>query len=212
MDTVLFVFEIIGIIVFAISGAVVGMKKGMDMFGVCVMGFTTATTGGIVRDLILGITPPIVFREPIYAAVAVVSSIVVFIPFVQHEMIREKKIFDRIILIADSAGLGVFSVVGVQCALENGAEWGLFLTVFVGTLTGVGGSVLRDIFAGNTPYIFVKHFYACASMLGALLCALLWNVTGNIAAMIIGASVTFLLRILAAVFHWHLPKYKGQVM
>ncbi|MDY3845860.1 MAG: trimeric intracellular cation channel family protein [Eubacteriales bacterium] len=212
MDTVLFVFEIIGTVVFAISGAVVGMKKGMDMFGVCVMGFTTATTGGIVRDLILGITPPTVFREPIYAAVAVVSSILVFIPFVQHEMIREKKIFDIIILIADSAGLGVFSVVGVQCALENGREWGLFLAVFVGTLTGVGGSILRDMFAGNTPYIFVKHFYACASMMGALTCALLWDITGNILAMIIGAVITFLLRILAAVFHWHLPKYKGQII
>ena len=87
-------------------------------------------------------------------------------------------------------------------------EMNLFLITFVGVLTGVGGGILRDIFAGNTPYIFIKHFYACASIIGAWTCALLWPHTGSVPAMIAGAALTVVLRLLAAHFRWSLPKAK----
>ena len=149
-NILVFVLELIGTVAFAVSGAIVGIKKQMDLLGVIVLGVCTAVGGGIVRDLILGITPPATFQDPVY--------------------------------------------------------YTLFLTVFVGLITGVGGGVLRDVFSGERPYIFVRHFYACASIIGALICALCWNRLGANAAMLFGAAAIVVLRLLAAYYHWSLPK------
>ena len=85
------------------------------------------------------------------------------------------------------------------------AEPSVFLLVFVGVITGVGGGVLRDVLAGDTPYIFIKHVYASASLLGALVCSLLWQVLGELPAMLLGAGVVFLIRGLSAHYRWNLP-------
>lgn len=82
----------------------------------------------------------------------------------------------------------------------------LFLLVFVGVVTGAGGGLIRDVMAGNTPYIFVKHVYACASLAGALVCAGLWEIAGSAAAMVAGLVTVVLLRCLSAHFRWNLPK------
>lgn len=193
-----FIFEIIGTVAFAISGALAAIRKKMDIFGVAILGMTTAVAGGIIRDLILGITPPAAFIEPVYALVAIGVSLIIFIPGIRRFLAK----FEVILLVMDSIGLAIFTVIGVRAGMSFD---NLFLTVFVGTVTGVGGGVLRDIFAGNRPYIFVKHFYACASIIGSLICALLWS-TSEIAAMIAGMSSIFILRILAAIFKWSLPK------
>ena len=103
------------------------------------------------------------------------------------------------------AGFAVFTVIVVRAGMVYDS---IFLSVFVGMLTGVGGGVLRDLFVNEKPYIFVKHFYACASISGALVAALCWSL-GEIPAMAIGAVVVFILRILAARFHWSLPKIKA---
>ena len=203
---ILFVLEIIGTIAFAISGAVVGIQKKMDIFGVSILGLTAAVGGGILRDLILNITPPAAFQTPVFAATAILVSILIFIPAVRNVFEHGKKIYEVLILIMDSVGLGLFTVVGVQVATAAMPERNLFLITFVGVLTGVGGGILRDIFAGNTPYIFIKHFYACASIIGAWTCALLWPHTGAVTAMIAGAAITVVLRLLAARFRWSLPK------
>ena len=205
---ILFVLEIIGTIAFAVSGAVVGIQKKMDIFGVCILGLTAAVGGGILRDLILNITPPAAFRTPAFAVTAILVSILLFIPAVRNMFEHGRKIYDAMILFMDSIGLGLFTVVGVQVASAAMPEPNLFLTTFVGVLTGVGGGILRDVFAGNTPYIFIKHFYACASIIGAWTCALLWPHTGSVPAMIAGATVTVVLRLLAARFRWSLPKAK----
>ena len=81
-----------------------------------------------------------------------------------------------------------------------------FLLVFVGVVTGAGGGLIRDVMAGNTPYIFVKHVYACASLAGALVCAGLWEIAGSAAAMVAGLVTVVLLRCLSAHFRWNLPK------
>ena len=108
-------------------------------------------------------------------------------------------------LLMDSIGLGVFTVIGVQAAFAQSSSHGIFLLIFVGVITGVGGGVLRDIMAGNMPYVFVKHIYACASLAGALLCTLLWK--GSAAwAMSLGAGLVILIRCLSAHFRWSLPK------
>jgi len=145
-NILVFVLELIGTVAFAVSGAIVGIKKQMDLLGVIVLGVCTAV------------------------------------------------------------GLGVFTVVGVQCAYRQTEHYTLFLTVFVGLITGVGGGVLRDVFSGERPYIFVRHFYACASIIGALICALCWNRLGANVAMLFGAAAIVVLRLLAAYYHWSLPK------
>ena len=106
----------------------------------------------------------------------------------------------------DAVGLGVFTVVGVQCAYQQSEDYTLFLLIFVGLITGVGGGVLRDVFSGERPYIFVRHFYACASIVGALICALCWRALDGNAAMLFGAAVVVVLRLLAAYYHWNLPR------
>lgn len=193
------IFEIIGTIAFALSGACVAIEKKMDIFGIVILGMTTAVGGGIIRDIILGQTPPTAFKEPIYPLIAIVVSLIVFVPKIR--IIAEKQ-NNPLLIIMDSVGLGVFTIVGVRAGMtiEN-----IYLAIFVGVVTGVGGGVVRDLFAGNTPYIFVKHFYACASLIGAVITVVFWNINQPF-AMIFGASVIVILRLAAAKFRWNLPK------
>ena len=100
---------------------------------------------------------------------------------------------------------GCVWVVGVQCAFQQAQDYNLFLLVFVGVITGVGGGVLRDVLSNQKPYIFVKHFYACPTLIGALLCALCWRHLGDIPSMLLGAAVILVLRLCAAHFRWGLP-------
>lgn len=206
MEWFLFLVELVGTVAFAVSGAMTGLRKHMDIFGIAVLGVTTAVGGGMVRDLILGDTPPVMFRSPVYAAVAVITSVIVFLPFVRRRILQSNHMFEILLLVMDTFGLGAFTVVGVQKAIESDAGSGLFLTVFVGVLTGVGGGLLRDVMSGNMPYIFVKHVYACASILGAMVCALSWQYAGSRAAMVAGACTVIIIRFLAAHYHWSLPK------
>ena len=194
------IFEIIGPIAFAVSGAMVGIEKKMDILGVAVLGMTTAVGGGVIRDVILDITPPSAFTHPIYFIISIVVSILVFLPFVSTKI----NINNWIIMIMDAIGLGIFTVVGVQAGASS---QNFFLTFFVGVITGVGGGVMRDIFAGDKPMIFVRHFYASAAIIGSLISTALWNVNNHL-AMIVGAVVIIILRIRAAKFKWHLPKAK----
>ena len=206
MTEFLLILEIIGTVAFAVSGAMTGLSKKMDIFGVVILGLTTAVGGGAIRDIILGLTPPAMFTNPIYAAVAAVVSVIVFLPAVRRWLTAYIRASDLVMLVMDSLGLGVFTVVGIQRAYTATDHRGFFLLVFVGVVTGVGGGLMRDVMAGNTPYIFVKHVYASASMVGAILCAALWQPLGGTAAMIIGASVILTVRLLAAHYHWSLPK------
>ena len=206
MESFVTVLELIGTVAFAASGALTAIKKHMDLLGIMVLGVVTATGGGILRDVILGITPPLAFRDPLCALVAIGTSILLFIPWLRHHLTHNQRLFDAVLLVMDSLGLGVFTVMGIWNALAFSPDRSTFLLVFVGVLTGVGGGILRDILAGNTPYILVKHIYACASLVGALSCALLWRHLPEYAAMLIAMSLVLIIRILAAVFRWNLPR------
>lgn len=197
--------EMIGTVAFAASGALTAMRKKMDLLGVIVLGVVTAVGGGMIRDILLGISPPLAFRNPLAVIVAIAVSVILFIPWVRHHLMHNQRLFDTVLLVMDSIGLGVFSVMGIWNALDFSPERSTFLLVFVGVMTGVGGGVLRDILAGNTPYIFVKHVYACASLLGATVCALLWRVVPNYIAMLTGMLCVLILRLLSAYFRWNLP-------
>ena len=206
MERFLFIFEMIGTVAFAASGAILGIRKGMDIFGVCILGLTTACGGGMVRDVLLGNTPPAAFQNPMASAVAVVTSLILFLSGVRHGLMGNQRRYDLFMLWMDSAGLGIFTVMGVRVVWGCVAEPSLYLLVFVGVVTGVGGGLLRDVMAGDMPYIFVKHIYACASLVGAVICGVLRQPAGEMTAMLAGAAAVFAIRCLSAHYRWNLPK------
>ncbi len=198
--------EIIGTVAFACSGATVGISKKMDLFGVVTLGVITSVGGGVIRDLVLGLTPPATFKNPIYALVAICVSVIIFIPAVRHFLFKKQQVYENAMRIMDSLGLGIFTVVGVEIAYSAGQSENWFLLIFVGLITGTGGGVIRDILAGNTPYILVKHFYATASIIGAFVYILLCRSFGEETAFYCGALTVIVLRLLAAKYRWSLPK------
>ncbi|MBR6965402.1 TRIC cation channel family protein [Candidatus Saccharibacteria bacterium] len=201
MDFV-FCLELIGTIAFAISGALVAIDKKMDILGVAILGMTTAVGGGIVRDIILGNFPPAAFQNPFNALLAIAVSLIIFFPFVRRVFGFRKT--RKGILLMDAIGLAVFTMLGLRAGFRYD---NFFLAVFVGVVTGVGGGVMRDVFAGERPQIFTKYFYASAAIIGANIAGLLWSVN-HIAAMTTGVVVIVVLRLLAAKFHWSLPHAK----
>lgn len=204
-----YIMEILGTIAFAASGAMVGIEKKMDIFGICVLGLVTAVGGGMIRDVILGIAPPNVFINPSYAMVAITTSLIVFIVvYLKRDLMdgNFKIVYDRIMLIMDTIGLAIFTVVGVNTGIQQGYVEKLFLLVFVGTITGVGGGLLRDIMAGEPPYIFVKHIYASASIVGSITCVYMYRFFGAAESMIVSSIVVLGIRYLAAHYHWNLPR------
>lgn len=204
-QTLLLIFELLGVVAFALSGAMIGLQKKMDIFGITTLGLITAVGGGVIRDVVLGNTPPETFKNPIYGIVAIVTSIFVFIPKIRKIFDLRPHFFETLILFMDSLGLSVFTVVGIRTAVELNNDFNIYLLIFVALITGTGGGVLRDVLAGSRPYIFVKHFYATASLIGAAVCIGLWNYIGKGYSMVIGAAIVFVLRICAAYFHWNLP-------
>ena len=202
MQTYIFIMELIGTVAFAISGAVQAIKVKMDIFGVAVLGLVTAVGGGIIRDIVIGKVPPAVFQNPVYAVVALVTAVAVF--FIAPRA-HYAKWSEKLLYVADSIGLAVFTAVGVDSAYVLGHK-GLTLWLFVGVITGVGGGVLRDVFSGEIPYIFRKHIYATASLIGVLIIYLLSFVTDFLTASIIGAAVIIVVRRIAMLLHLNLPK------
>ncbi len=202
---VLLVIELVGIVAFAISGAMVGIQKKMDVFGVTILGLITAVGGGVIRDVVLGNTPPEIFKNPVYGIVAIATSMVVIMPQIRRFFESRPSFFETFLLLMDSLGLSAFVVVGIRTAVNVLDDFNVYLLLFVALISGTGGSILRDILAGNRPFIFVKHFYALASLIGAGICIGLWKYIGSGNAMLVGAVVIFVLRMLAARFHWNLP-------
>ncbi len=212
MDSIFFIFEIIGVIAFSLSGALTAMKKEMDIFGACVLGMTTAIGGGIIRDLILGVTPPMAFVNPLHALIGLAIPAITYLPKIQKFFARNKhKVQALSLMIADSVGLGVFTVVGVNACFDTLPNPNAFTAIFLGVITGVGGGVLRDVLSMNLPKIFVKHFYACASILGAIAAFVIRIWFGALVASIVGAVIVIALRFLASFLRWNLPKPKYPV-
>jgi uncharacterized membrane protein YeiH len=204
------VMEFIGTVAFAVSGALVAVGCSLDLFGVIIVGCVTAVGGGMIRDLLLGRTPPQIFYNPVILTVAVTTTLIVFVAsYIRHSrftVIRER--VERINNLFDALGLAAFSVTGVGVAL-NGGHDGALIAITMGVLTGVGGGVLRDVLVNEKPYIFTKHIYAVASIIGSSIyyvCATYTDheLAGTFAAVV--ATIT--IRLLAAKYRWALPKIK----
>ncbi len=213
IDKILFTIEIIGTIAFAITGVITALEKKFDIFGALVLGTVTAVGGGILRDLILGYTPPMAFRKSVYAITAFITSLAVFTIayFFGRKIQRHFDVYSQVINVFDSIGLAVFVVGGVNSAIACGFEENMFLSIFVATLTGVGGGVLRDMMAGRVPKILRKRVYALAAIIGAIIYYILihYHLCSSALAIIIGAGSVLIIRILATIFHWNLPTVKN---
>ena len=207
-EMLVFIIEIIGTVAFASSGAMVGIRKKMDVLGVIVMAVMTPVGGGLIRDLVLGIHPPNTFKNPIYVEYSVLTAVILFVVFyIKKQMLDSKALFyyEKIMILLDAIGLGAFTVIGVETAYEIGYVHHRFLLLFVGVITGVGGGMIRDMMAQQIPFILVKQIYACASLAGAGVCIWLMPYHKS-ASMILGAVVVVIIRILAATYRWDLPK------
>ena len=166
MEQFQLIFELIGTVAFAISGAMLGIRKGLDLFGVSMTGMLTTVGGGILRDTILGRTPPAALTDPLEALMAIGVSMLVFLICARLHPHGEHRYADLLLLLADSIGLGVFTANGAAICIAFGCGDRIFLTLVCAVLTGVGGGILRDLCCMERPYVFTKHIYACASLGG----------------------------------------------
>lgn len=209
MQTLLVLLEIIGTIAFAISGAMEGIKSNMDILGVTILGVITAIGGGILRDITLGLSLPSSFVDPRNLYTSAIISILTFIFVYYNKKILGNNInrrFDNIMLVTDAIGLAVFTVLGMDVAYNLSTDFTIPLYIFVGVITGVGGGVLRDILSQSRPYIFHKHVYASASIIGALIYLLLKRTLNTPLPILIAIISIIIIRLLAIKYKWNLPK------
>lgn len=205
---IFFPIEIIGTIAFASSGAMVAVRKKLDLFGIIVLGVITAVGGGMLRDLMIGCIPPNMFRNPVYVFTAFLTVFTLFLLFRFRPALLENKYMERyekIMNILDAVGLGAFTVTGVDTGIEAGYGEYHFLIIFLGVITGIGGGILRDIMAGETPFVLKKHVYACASISGACLYVLLLQFIRSSYAMLPSVLLIIAIRLLASHYRWNLP-------
>ena len=208
-QTIFYIMEWIGTIAFAISGTLVATACSLDLFGVVTVGCVTAVGGGMIRDVLIGNTPPLVFSNPLILLVAILTSLIVFILAYcnrqKFNTLRER--IERTNIFFDALGLAAFSVTGVEIVCQSAYADNIALAITLGVITGVGGGVLRDVLVNEKPYVLTKHIYAVASMLGCIVYYVLRvcfdaRVIGTIIAVIVIITI----RMLAAKYRWQLPK------
>ena len=190
--------DLAGTFVFAISGAILGVRRRLDIFGVLVLSFAASSAGGITRDLLIGAVPPAAIGDWRYFAVALAAGVLTFF---YHSLIARLQIA---ILTVDAAGLALFAVAGTQKALAYGLH--PLMAALLGMLTGIGGGITRDLLVARTPVVLQSDLYALAALAGASVVVvgheLNWPL---VATAIAGAGVCFGLRLLAMRYGWHLP-------
>lgn len=211
MEQVFFWLQIVGIIAFSISGALISIKSKLDIFGVVIVSTLTSIGGGITRDLILGQTPPIIFSAD-YLHLIIISLVTGLLTFIfayikRKDFFHLKEQVDVVNNYFDSMGLAVFTIMGVQATFDYGFSSHALICISLGVVSGVGGGVLRDVLTNSLPYIFTKHIYAVAAILGATTFYLMRTFIGiEPLSTIVGVLVIFILRVLATRFHWKAPK------
>lgn len=197
--TFLFLLDILGTFVFALSGAVAGVKKKMDIFGMSVLAVVTASGGGMLRSVLIGDTPVSFLQNPWYIIAAIFATIFVFL--FRHYFFKHTKT----ILFFDALGLGVFVSIGITIALANGLTF--WASILLGVITACFGGVLRDVLSVQVPLIFRKELYATVCFIGGFIyvCLLFFTVSKEI---VITASflTVFIVRVLAMKYKWSLPR------
>jgi len=192
------VLDLAGTFVFALSGAMAGVKRKLDLFGVLVLSFAAANTGGIIRDVVIGAIPPQALKDWRYLGVSLMAGI---ITFYFPSAVRQRW---NPVLVFDAAGLALFAVAGAHKALVYGLN--PITATLLGMVTGIGGGMARDILLTEIPTVLRADLYAVTALLGAgivVLARLLQLPSGP--ATLVGAALCFGLRVLAMRHHWQLP-------
>lgn len=193
-----------GIAVFASSGAVVGVRKGFDLFGIATMGVLTALGGGVLRDLLLD-RPPYSIQHWPNITVALVA-VAIATPFA-HIVIR----MNTAVLILDAIGMGFFATSGAAIAVDTGASW--FAACIIGMLTAIAGGITRDVLAREIPLVMgPDDLYAIPAMLGAATYVAIDYFGPQWIGVAVGSALATVLRLAAMAFHWRLPTGPGELI
>lgn len=190
--------DLAGTFVFALSGAMAGVQRKLDVFGVLVLSFVAANTGGIIRDVVIGAIPPAAINDWRYLGVSLLAGILTFI---SPSAVKQRR---NAVLLFDAAGLALFAVSGAQKALAHGLN--PVMATSLGMLTGIGGGMARDILLTEVPTVMRADLYAVAALVGAgiVVVAHVLQLSSEW-AVVVGAVLCFGLRVLAMKYHWHLP-------
>lgn len=201
-STLLLVLDLLGIFVFATSGALVAVRREFDVFGVLVLAGTTGLGGGFLRDVLIDATPPAALADWRYLVVPVVAGL---ITFAYHPAVGR---LERVVNVFDAAGLGLFCVTGALKAVEYGL--GPVPAALMGMVTGIGGGMARDLLAGRVPVVFSSELYATPALVGATWAVLLAG-HGNPEWLVAipGVVACIGLRLLALRRGWHAPLPRG---
>jgi uncharacterized membrane protein YeiH len=198
----LYALDLLGTAAFAASGALAGIRRDMDIFGVMVLGLVTATGGGTLRDLLLGDTPPFIFKDETYLYLSIAVSLLVFLFHRTLERLTHPLTF------FDAVGLGTFVVIGTGKALEF--SFGFVGSVMAGVMTATAGGMIRDMLSNRVPMVLQKEVYASACLAGGILLTLLHH--GGVPrswALLVSAFTVIILRLLAVRFNWSLPRARS---
>lgn len=195
--TVLVALDLLGIFVFALSGATLAVQQRMDAFGVLFLASVAALGGGVARDLLLDV-PPAALQDTRYLLTPLAAAVLVFFssPLVER-LAGAVRLFD-------AAGLGLFVAAGTGKALDAGL--GAVPAVVLGCLTGIGGGVLRDVLAGVVPVVLRREVYAVPALLGGTVVAVADGQGADGSAALVGAALlVFAVRMLGVWRDWHAP-------
>lgn len=198
---ILYIFDLFGVAVFAISGALAAGRKSLDLLGVFVIAGVTAIGGGTIRDLLLDRHPIFWMEDTTYLFVIIAAALFTLL------YARTHPTPGRALLLADATGLAVFTIIGARIAEEAGMP--PILVVFMGTLTGVAGGAMRDVLCGEVPLILRRDIYATASITGGALYLLVqWIGFSPLVAALAGIGAVALLRVLAIFAGLRLPVFR----
>jgi uncharacterized membrane protein YeiH len=194
----LLIADLLGVAVFAASGASAGVAKRLDLFGVIFVGFVAALGGGIIRDLVIDVVPPLAFADWRYPAVAAVVATATFWLHPQLARLR------RTVLVLDAAGLGLFTVTGTLKALDAGVP--AVGACLIGMLVGIGGGLGRDLLTGEIPVVLRREIYAVAALAGAVAVVALQRVEMHHNVVLLApAALIFGVRLVALLRRWSAP-------
>lgn len=192
-----FSFEVIGTVAFAVSGALAGVQKKLDIFGIAILAATTAVGGGILRDTFAGNTPPLAFRDPTFIFISLAAAIITFVAANYASRLTAA------IQICDAIGLGAFTATGASLATYEMNTW-FMMTVF-GMTTGIGGGIARDVLVQEIPLVFRREIYAVAALAGTTVLYWAQLYVSMTAAMYLCFTTTVLIRLLCLHFDINLP-------
>jgi uncharacterized membrane protein YeiH len=193
-----YALDLAGTFVFALSGAMAGIKRRLDLFGILVLSFVAANTGGIVRDVLIRATPPGAISDWHYLGVSLIAGL---LTFYFHFLLIQRW---HQVLLFDAAGLALFAVSGAHKALAYGLN--PIMATLLGMVTGIGGGMARDVLLAEIPIVLRSELYAVAALVGAAFVAManMLQLPSGVAALL-GAALCFGLRVLAIRHDWQLP-------